>query len=345
MDASRSAFKARKVSVQPACIAISSRCPPARGTVAKMDMSETGRCLHLLVIAMAMLYACATSRGSSLQASPQGSSHQAAQAPRQSDNHIYVTSGGLDGDCYQALGELNMNESFAQSVVQDADSQAQRLRELARAKYPGKVDAIINVREQQNDAGTAVEVTGEAVHVRNHETIACIARGMPGVVDSAAAASAGGIVGTVIGGLSASGGSVYGAETGGVMGASAAAGIEMAKRRQQQQAQEALVGDRLEQQQHEIEHLTEQLSQLIEQQCDTEELSQQDCNQRIATVQQQIAKTNEPARSDLPGKTNTSAPNGAMSEFQVRNRIQEQQEIIDQLQQRIAQIKVNNDSQ
>jgi hypothetical protein len=301
-----------------------------------INAGHIGPWVCLSVIATTMLYACSTSHGSSQTPAP---------ALAQSEGHIYVTSGGLNGDCYQDLGQLTLNESFAQSVVEEEDSQAQRLRELAREKYSAKVDAIINVHEQQNDAGTAVEITGEAVHVQNHETVACAARGIPGVVDSASAAAAGGIVGTVIGGLAVNGGSEYGAEAGGAMGATAAAGMELAKHRQQQQADEAFISDRLDQQRNEIAHLYQQLAKLIEQQCNTEELSEQDCNQRIATVQQQIAKTDEAAQgSKLPGRT-ASASNGAMTEFQIRNRIQEQQEIIDQLQQRIAQIKQSTDNQ
>jgi hypothetical protein len=304
----------------------------------RINAGHFGPWVCLSVIATTMLYACSTSHGSSQTPGP---------ALAQSEGHIYVTSGWLNGDCYQDLGQLTLNESFAQSVVEEGDSQAQRLRELAREKYSAKVDAIINVHEQQNDAGTAVEITGEAVHVQNHETVACAARGIPGVVDSAAATAAGGIVGTVVGGLAASAGGagVTGAEAGGAIGATAVAGIELAKHRRQQQAEEAFVSDRLDQQRNEIARLYQQLAKLIEQQCNTEELSEQDCNQRIATVQQQIAKTDEAAQgSELPGRT-ASASNGAMTEFQIRNRIQEQQEIIDQLQQRIAQIKQSTDNQ
>jgi hypothetical protein len=290
---------------------------------------------RLCFIVITLFYACAASRGSPTQT---------AVAPGQPQGHIYVTSSGLNGDCYEDLGQVAVTESFAQSVVEADDSQAQRLRELAREKYSSNVDAIINVHQQQNDAGTAVKITGEAVHLRNHETVACVARDMPGVVDSAAAASAGGIVGTVVGGLAVNGGSVYGAEAGGAMGASAAAGIEMAKHRQQQQAEEAFIGDRLQQQQNEIERLDEQLSQLIQQQCNNEELSAQDCDQRVAAVQQEIAKTNEAAQ-ELSSPAAASASKAAPTDFQVRNRIQEQQEIIDQLELRIAQMKRSNNDQ
>jgi len=316
------------------------------GRHARIGASQSGGSwLWLFLIAATVFCSCATSRPSSPRVASQPASEPATPGITQSDRHIYVTSEALGGDCYQTLGQLSLSESFAQSVVEGANSRAQRLRDLAREKYSGQVDAIINVHEQQNDAGTAVEITGDAVHVQNGQTIACAARSMPGVVDSAAAASAGGIVGTVIGGLSAKGGSVYGAEAGGAFGASTAAGIEIAKHRQQQHAEQEFISDRLEQQRDQIEQLYEQLSQLIQQQCNTEELSETDCSQRVAMIRQQIAKTNEPAQSDLPDTVAVPNGNGTMSEFQIRNRIQEQQEVIDRLQQRIAEIKRSDNSQ
>ncbi len=299
---------------------------------------QIDRWLCLSIFAMTMFGACATSHGSSPKSAP--------PLARSEGHHIYVTNEALNGDCYQDLGQVTFSESFAQSVVEDSNAQAQRLRELAQEKYASQVDAVINVSQHQNDAGTAVEVTGEAVHIENHQTVACAARSMPAVVDSASAAAAGGIVGTVIGGLAASGGSVYGAEAGGAMGAATGAGIELAKHRQQQQAKEAFISDRLKQQQNEIERLYEQLAKLIEQQCNTEELSQQDCDQRITEVQQQIAEVPESDEgSKSEGNSGTSANGSGMTEFQIRNHIQEQQEIIDQLQQRIAQIKQRAEAQ
>ena len=315
-----------------------SKADPAAGGhhSPQAEVSLISRWLCLFVFATTMLGACATSHHSS-----QGSAAPLAQTE---EHHIYVTSADLNGGCYKDLGQVTLSESFAQSVVEDSTAQAQRLRELAQEKYASQVDAVINVRQNQNDVGTAVEITGEAVHIENHQTVACTARAMPAVVDSASAAAAGGIVGTVIGGLAS--GSTYGAEAGGATGASAVAGIELAKHRQQQQAKEAFIGDRLKQQQNEIERLYEQLAKLIEQQCDTEELSQQDCNERIAAVQQQIAKVPESdEKPESEGRSGTSANGSGMTEFQIRNHVQEQQEIINQLQQQIAQIKQKTNAQ
>jgi hypothetical protein len=294
-------------------------------------------CLSVFVITM--LSACAASHGASQQPAP--------SLAQSEGHHIYVTTRNLNGDCYKDLGPVTFSESFAQSVVAAGDSQAQQLRQLAQEKYSSAVDAIINVHQQQNDAGTAVEIIGEAVQVENHQTVACMARGMPAVADTAAAAAGGGIVGTVVGGLATGGGgSVYGAEAGGAIGATAGAGMELAKQRRQQQADEVFISDRLQQQQNQITQLYQRLTKLVGQQCDAEELSEQDCEQRVLAIQQQVRQPAQPAQeSKSPGAAGTAVSAGTMTEFQVRNRIQEQQEIIDQLQQRIAQIRQSTDAQ
>ena len=266
----------------------------------------------------------------------------AALQPAQSDTHIYVTSGDLNGTCYQDLGPVSVDETYSQSVVESPDLQAEQLRKQAREKFDSKANAVIKVHEQQNEAGTAVTITGQAVRLENHPTVACAARGMPAVADTAAAAAGGGIVGTVIGGLA--GDSVYGAEAGGAIGATAGAGMEIAKHRQEKQAQEAFIGDRLEQQRKQITQLYQKLAKLIGQQCDAEELTEEDCEHRLVTVQQEIAKTDPPVGgSNLSANSNKSG-SGVATDFEVRNRIQEQQEIINKLERQIAQMSQDSEN-
>jgi hypothetical protein len=304
--------------------------PPYRSALSKFMLW-----LRLSATAgIAMLCSCTTSSDLPAKQPPELAHPQ---------NHIYVTSGGLDVDCYRDLGQISLNETYAQSIVESADSLAEQMRTLARREYPAKVDAIINVRERQNEAGTAVEISGKAVQLQNHETVACAARGMPAVLDSASAAAGGGIVGTVVGGLAESGGSVYGAESGGAMGATAGAAMELAKHRQQVVAQEAFIGDRLKQQQTEITRLYQKLAKLIGQQCDSEELSEQDCEKRIVAVQTEIADVGA-VQTSASTKSGGSHSNGASAEFSMLNRIQQQQEIINQLQRRIAQSEQDVDN-
>lgn len=287
----------------------------------------------LVYILATIVCGCSSSESSASKLSPLAAQHE---------GHIYVTSSDLDGACYQDLGPIVLKEPYTRFVVTSVDSQAQRIRNAARKDYGSRVEAVIQVREHQNDVGTSVDITGEAVELRDHTTAACAIRGMPEVLDSASAAAAGGIVGTVIGGLSQSGGSVYGAEAGGAIGASAAAGSEIAKRRQRQQAQEAFISDRLEQQRKEIANLYQQLTKLIGQQCDNEELSEQECEQRITAVQQELPQTTTAQSSELSGSPQSAGPE-PVPQFGILNRMQEQQEIINQLQQRIGQIRQNED--
>jgi len=163
---------------------------------------------------------------------------------------------------------------------------------------------------------------------------------MPGIVDTAGAAAGAGVVGTVIGGLV--GGSTNGAAGGGALGATAGAGAEIAKQQQQKHAQEAFITDRLEQQRAQIAQLYQQLTKLIGQQCDNEELSEQDCERRIVAVQQEVATVSEhDPQSVSSSHSGNSAGTGSPTEFDIRNRIQEQQEVINQLQRRIADISRN----
>jgi hypothetical protein len=320
-----------------------------------IDVLTSGGLLPTLAIwGMTLLCACTTSSSSVISpgsAREPKKESQLSKSPSQKpvpglvqseDHHVYVTSEGLNGNCYEDLGQVSLNESYAQSVTEDTGSQAQRLRAIARENYADKVDAVINVHEQQNEAGTTVEVSGEAVHLKNHETVACAARAMPPVIDSAAATAAGGMFGTMVGGLVGGPGYAAGA---GVLGASAVAGREIVKHHQQQQANEILISDRLQQQQSEIAQLYQQLTKLIGQQCESEELSEQECEQRIVAVQRQIANTNGGARTSAPtDAASGSASADATTQFGILNRMQEQQETIDQLQRRIAQIKQAGDA-
>jgi hypothetical protein len=293
--------------------------------------------LGAVLAAAITLSACATHNQSPAQ---QPGNQTAAADP---NHHIYVTSDGLAQSCYRDLGQITNNESFARSVTESDSDQEQRLRDLAREKYANNVDAVILVRKNQNDAGTEVAVTGEAVHLQNHQTVECTLREAPGVVDAASAIANGGIIGTLVGGLVGTGGSVYGAESGGAMGAVMAAGIQGVKYKQQQQEQEAEITSRIAQQQQQITELKQTLAKLVKQQCDAEELSDQDCDQRLTDMQKSIAASSAAggaARASTPSSKQSSSA-AQPTQFDVLNHIQEQQEIIDRLQQKIAQLKLS----
>ena len=206
------------------------------------------------------------------------------------NRYIYVTAENLPGQCYRDLGPIEFDEPFAAATIDaDGSNTAKHIRALAAAKYPGDVDAIINLHPEDNDAGTTVKVTGEAVEIENHTTVACALREAPPLLDSSAAAAAVGIGGTVAGGLLS--GSPTGAmNTGGVSALAAGAGELMAHRAnnelQRQQVMKQLVD-----QQREIRELQSERAHL--KLCEDEERPLSDCDfkQRSNANAQSIVAT------------------------------------------------------
>jgi hypothetical protein len=272
-----------------------------------------GRLLCLLSLA-ALMMACAA------KAANVASSDQQVRAP---NRFIYVTAQELPGECYRDLGVVKFDEPFTDSVIdEDGSRMAQRMREQALKDYPKDADAVIDVQKQQNDAGTAVTVVGEAVELRNYETPICAMRKMPGVLDKSAAIAAGGIVGTaVMGSLS---NTVQGAETGAALGAAGVGKYVVSDQQQQTQFKEEEVKHQLEDQRRQINELLAERSRL--QECQQEETSLADCDASQAPAKQNVAQKN----SDTPF-------NG--SEYDLEKQIQEQQVYIDQLKGQVSDLR------
>src|SRR5271163_3546246 len=137
------------------------------------------------------------------------------------NRYIYVTNENFDEQCYRDLGPISLTEPYAQVTVDSADATlANRLRALAMKQYPQDADAVIGVHAEQNDAGTAVTIKGDAVEVLDHTTVVCAIRDAPPALDTAADAAGGGLMGTLVAGLIS--GQPQGAEGGGWLGAAAA---------------------------------------------------------------------------------------------------------------------------
>jgi hypothetical protein len=279
-------------------------------------MTEVRRILYTLVAA-----ACASVVS--------GCSGQAAapvqQTAKPAHRFIYVTTESVPGECYTDLGTVRIAEPFAQaSVDQDQSEAANRLRAEALREYPDDVDAVINVQSEQNDAGTDVNLTGEAIRMEDHPTVQCALRGSKGVLDAAAILGAGGIGGATVGGLA--GGSAA-ATSLGIAGASAMgsyAAMQHAARQQQQQQE---LSDSLAEQRRKITQLLRQRAQLRK--CQEEEISLQACLASPAS-----SGSSERAESDEGEQSETNA-----SPFELQRHLQEQQEYIKKLTNEIAQIK------
>ncbi|MGH8011973.1 MAG: hypothetical protein ACREQ4_05700 [Candidatus Binataceae bacterium] len=254
----------------------------------------------------------------------------ARQAPsvvktRTPNRFIYVSAQGLPGECYRDLGTLKFNESFGDaSVDQNGSAAANRLRSLALETYPNTVDAVIDVRSLQNDIGTTVTVTGEAVELQNHETTRCMLRKMPGIIDNTAAVAAGGMAGTLAGGLITN--RVEGAMAGAGVGGTAVGSYELNKSRMQAQLQKNQIRNELAEQQRQILHLQAERAHL--RQCQQQEMSLADCDA------EQVSQS----QTGL-GTAADESINSRASAFELKKQIEEQTGYISQLQGQVSDLR------
>jgi len=252
------------------------------------------------------------------------SQQAATQRTANPNRYIYVTSENLAEQCYRDLGPINLTEPFAQASVEATDAtMANRLRALALKQYPNDADAVIGVHADDNDAGTAVTVSGEAVQVEDHATVACALRDMPAVADTAAQAAAGGIAGTLAGGLAS--GSPQGAEGGGYLGAAAAGSHTVMMNRSNAQQKDQDLRDALVQQKQQIVALQDERARLNE--CKEQEIPLAQCG-GVQVVSAQAAAA-----------ANTDEPDWNASQFDLEKQVQMQQDYIAKLHDQIGDLK------
>jgi hypothetical protein len=298
--------------------------------------------------AIALAAGCASKQPAQpVQVVAQGAGGHAAA---RGDHHVYVTSGRLPETCYHDLGEVGFKEPYFQSVIDPDDSKTYaRLRDLAQQKFGDDVDAVVDVVKHQNEVGTEVAVSGEAVRMQKGETAECAVRAAPAALDSMGAVAAGGMTGTLVGGLLSGQNSATGAMMGGYFGAATEAGILAVKHQQQRQAFQEDLTKQIASQAAEIASLKSELSELIQHQCDREELTAEQCDEQRAQMLNQIAPApgaspNGAAVTKTAASANGAAGAGAASakaaapdagapatDFEIQNQIQEQQETIDRL--------------
>jgi len=241
--------------------------------------------------------------------------------PRSTDRSIYISEQDLPGQCYHELGTLKFDESFTDSVIDpDGTQMTKRLQSVALGKYPNDVDAVIDVKSEQNSIGTEVTITGKAVELVDHETVECAVRQIPGVVNKTAAIATGAAVGGMVG--SFTNGQPSTAMSGAAIGASIA-GTTQAPDNADQQAQ---IIRQLQEQREEIARLQAQRSQL--RQCLEQEVPASGCETGKTEVEQPQA---------VPA--GEAGNNWASSSFELQRQIQEQQTYINQLRQQISDIR------
>jgi hypothetical protein len=130
------------------------------------------------------------------------------------------------------------------------------------------------VHPEQNDAGTTVKVTGEAVEVLNHPTVVCALRDLPPLIDSGAAAANVGIIGTMASGLLT--GSPTGAMDAGTFGALGAGTKEFVDHQQNLELQREQLNRQLLDQQREIRDLLTERARLNN--CEVQEMPLASCD-------------------------------------------------------------------
>jgi regulator of replication initiation timing len=242
--------------------------------------------------------------------------------PRSSDRTIYVSDRDLPGQCYHELGTLKFDEPFTDSVIDPEGTQmAKRLQSMALGKYPNDVDAVIDVKSEQNSIGSVVTISGKAIELVEHETVECAVRQIPGVVNATAAIATGAAVGGMVG--SFTNGQPSTAMSGAAIGASIAGTKPATDADQLQQAQ---INRQLQEQREEIARLQAERSQL--RQCLEQEVPASSCETEKAQVGQWPA-------APVSGDSN----NWEASSFELQRQIQEQQTYINQLRQQISDIR------
>jgi regulator of replication initiation timing len=241
--------------------------------------------------------------------------------PRSSVRWIYVSEQDLPGQCYHELGTLKFDESFTDSVIDpDGTQMAKRLQSMALGKYPNDVDAVIDVKSEQNAIGTQVTITGKAVELVEHETVECAVRQIPGVMNKTATIATGAAIGGMVGSFSNRQPST--AMSGAAIGASIA-GTAQTPDNADQQAQ---IIRQLQEQREEIARLQAERSQL--RQCLEQEVPASSCETQKTPVEQWQA-----------APANGASNNWSASSFELQRQIQEQQTYINQLRQQIGDIR------
>jgi hypothetical protein len=257
---------------------------------------------------------------------PQAETKRAANPNR----YIYVTNENLDEQCYRELGPISLTEPYAQATMESGDATlANRLRAEAMKQYPEDADAVINLHAEDNDAGTAVTITGDAVQIVDHTTVVCAIREAPPTADTAAKAAAGGLLGTLTAGLIS--GSPQGAEGGGWLGAASVGSYEIMTNRQNAEQKDQDLHDALAQQKQQIVALQDERARLNE------------CVQEETPLPQCESASTATDKAPVPDKSDE--PDWSASQFDLEKQIQMQQDYIAKLQDQVWTLKHQMQSQ
>jgi hypothetical protein len=261
----------------------------------------------------------------SAQNKPETPAH--AAAPRPADRFIYVSAGDVPSVCYHDLGPLNFDEPYSDAAMDgDGVQMATKLRQLAVVQYPDTADAVINVRTKENDVGTIVTVSGEAVQLnQGQHTVECAMRKAPGVINKGLAIAAGGMLGAAAGAIIPGAGTA-GIMAGGAIGVGAVTTYLAVEQHRETKKEEAELKRELAGQRNQIAQLLVKRSSL--QKCADEETPLADCK----------VKSTLAAASTSPA-TDTPSYEREQPQFEIEKQLQEQQDYIHKLRDQIYELK------
>lgn len=274
--------------------------------------------LLVFMLGLAIMSGCAT------QSAPE------QETPQPANRYIYITEKNLPDACYRDLGAVKLTRPYAETVVDPDNFQMRKeLRAVALSKYPNDVDAVINVKSQQNEVGTQVIVTGEAVRLENRTTTQCALRGVENAVDEMSVVGAGGSAGAAMGGLT---GGTSGAASVGVAGAAMMGAYQVIQHEEMKKQQEAQWNQQLNNQLRQITQLQKQRSHL--RRCRNADIRYSTC---MATMPQGGAS---PEQTEQGSVTETSGGSTiSATPFQIEEQIEEQQDYIKHLQDEISKLE------
>ena len=309
------------------------------GDVGGTHVSSAGTAVCFISAAVLVLGlgACAAANPHGAAPAPAKPAHTAAR----SADHIYVTQDSLDSACYEEVGEVSYVEEFAEAAVEsDQLEVAERLRAAAAKKFPGQVDAIINVHSADHNVGSEVEVSGDAVRLappgkldcKLPEKLVAVFAGFATTQKMGAAMHAK----TGATGFNGPAGTSNSAQEDVTMDPSWQ--VKENLRRSiistmpgQTQVDEQPLIDQIELRQAQIKKLRREIDRLVEQRCAAEDAPQAQCE-----AMRRAAELRQP--HEIMAVANQGADARSPSAFEMQNQLQAENELIEKLRHQLADL-------
>lgn len=121
---------------------------------------RSSRFLPFIAIGLA---ACLSACGAVEAARQAQEAKQQAFVQRVDTAHVWVTTESPPpGKAYSVLGQLSYTVPFSPDAI-DENNITNKLKQMALAKWPDTIDAVVKVNDDVSNDGSQVTVTGEAI--------------------------------------------------------------------------------------------------------------------------------------------------------------------------------------